>query len=208
MLLALVTKNFKPVIEMIRELKAEAGKEKLQAPQEDNSDLKKEIEDFIGDRLLNAYKEKEKSVRSGLLEEISTQVKEKFINEEKAIDENKVSSIFKKLSAQIVRNDILDNGVRIDGRKTNEVRQIEIETGFLPQVHGSALFTRGETQAIVVATLGSSKDKQLVENLDPGIKEEAYATLQLPSIFCRRNWPPKSSRTQRNWSRKTCMACY
>lgn len=175
---------FQPVIDLINELKAAAAKTKIEVVKPDNAKLKSEITDFIGDRLINAYKKQAKQARSSDLEQISSDVKAKFVNEETGVDANKLKSIFKELSQEIVRNDVLKNGVRIDGRKTDQVRQIAIETGFLPQVHGSALFTRGETQAIVVATLGSGKDKQLIENLDPGMHEEAF--------MLHYNFPPYS----------------
>jgi len=176
--------NFQPVIAMINELKAEAGKEKIAVKADDKSALKKEITSFIGDRLINAYKQQKKQVRSSQLDEIHADVAAKFINEEAGIDKNKIKSIFKELSQEIVRNDVLQHGVRIDGRKTDQVRQITIETGILPQVHGCALFTRGETQALVVATLGSAKDKQLVETLDAGMTEEHF--------MLHYNFPPYS----------------
>ena len=165
---------FQPVIKMISELQSEAGKKKIEVITEDNSAIKKEIAEFVGDRLINAYKTREKQDRATQLDAISSDIKEKFVNEEAGICANKIKSIFKGLSQEIVRNDVLANGTRIDGRKTDEVRQIDVETGLLPQVHGSALFTRGETQALVVATLGSSKDEQMIENLDPGMKKESF----------------------------------
>ncbi len=174
---------FQPVIDLINELKI-AAKKKIEVAQPDDSKLKQEITDFISDRLINAYKKQEKQVRSAELDAISSDIKAKFTNEEAGVNANKLKSIFKNLSQEIVRNDVLKNGVRIDGRKTDQVRQIAIETGFLPQVHGSALFTRGETQAIVVATLGSGKDKQLIENLDPGMHEEGF--------MLHYNFPPYS----------------
>ena len=165
---------FQPILQMIKEFAAEAGKKKLEIAADNNSALKADITNFIGDRLITAYKEKEKQVRVAKLDKIASDVKEKFLNEEAGINANKLKSIFKTLSAEIVRNDVLKHGLRIDGRRTDEIRQIAIETGFLPQVHGSALFTRGETQALVVATLGAGKDKQLIENLDPGMYEESF----------------------------------
>lgn len=175
---------FQPVIQMINELKAEAGIKKLEVKAADDSALKKEISDLIATRLIAAYKLKEKQLRVASLDEIYSEVKAKFISEEKGVDGNKVKSLFKQLSAEIVRNDVLANGVRIDGRSTNQVRQISIETGFLPQVHGCALFTRGETQALVVTTLGSSKDKQMVESLESGLTEEHF--------MLHYNFPPYS----------------
>jgi len=175
---------FQPVIEMIKDLKAACGKKKIEVVQSDNASIKKQISDFIGGRLINAYKKQEKQIRSSELDQIFSEIKTKFINEENGIDGNKVKSIFKELSQEIVRNDVLQNAVRIDGRKTDQIRQISVETGLLPQVHGCALFTRGETQALVIATLGAGKDKQLIENLDPGMSEESF--------MLHYNFPPYS----------------
>ena len=175
---------FQPVIQMINEFKAEAGKKKIEVQVVDSSKVKSEITNFIGDRLVNAYKKLEKQARVADLDQLKSEIKDKFLNEEAGICENKINSIFKILSQELVRNDVLKNGVRIDGRKTNQVRQISIETGFLPQVHGCALFTRGETQALVVATLGSSKDEQMVEGLDALMGKESF--------MLHYNFPPYS----------------
>lgn len=178
-------KAFQEVIDMIEEFKTESGKPKMVIAKQDNVALKNNITTFIGDRLINAYKKLEKQARSNDLEKILSDVKEKFVNADQGIDDNKIKSIFKILSQEIVRNDILKNGLRIDGRKTNQIRQIEIEVGILPQVHGSALFTRGETQALVVSTLGAGgKDKQLIENLDSVMAEESF--------MLHYNFPPYS----------------
>ena len=176
---------FQEVIAMIEEFKAESGKPKMVIAKQDNTALKNNITTFIGDRLIKAYKKLEKQARSSDLEKILSDVKEKFVNADQGIDDNKIKSIFKILSQEIVRNDILKNGLRIDGRKTDQIRQIEIEVGILPQVHGSALFTRGETQALVVSTLGAGgKDKQLIENLDAVMAEESF--------MLHYNFPPYS----------------
>ncbi len=176
--------NFQPVIGLINELKDACAKQKIEVKAPDNSALKKDIANFIGDRLILAYKKQQKQDRATDLEQIKFDIETKFINEEAGICKNKLKSIFKELAQEIVRNDVLQNGLRIDGRKTNEIRRIEIETGILPQVHGCALFTRGETQALVVATLGSGKDKQLVETLDAGMTEEHF--------MLHYNFPPYS----------------
>ncbi|MBU6140265.1 MAG: polyribonucleotide nucleotidyltransferase [Proteobacteria bacterium] len=175
--------SFQPVITMIKSLKEDAGKKKIEVAKADHSSVKNEISIFIGDRLIAAYKKQEKQARSSDLDEIFSDVKNKFVSE--SVDANKVKSIFKTLAQEIVRNDVLKTGKRIDGRSTTDVRRIEIETGILPQVHGSALFTRGETQALVTATLGATgKDKQLIENLDPGMSEESF--------MLHYNFPPYS----------------
>jgi len=176
---------FQEVIAMIEEFKTESGKPKMVIAKQDNTALKNNITTFIGDRLIKAYKKLEKQARSSDLEKILSDVKEKFVKADQGIDDNKIKSIFKILSQEIVRNDILKNGLRIDGRKTDQIRQIEIEVGILPQVHGSALFTRGETQALVVSTLGAGgKDKQLIENLDAVMAEESF--------MLHYNFPPYS----------------
>jgi polyribonucleotide nucleotidyltransferase len=176
---------FQAVINMIEEFKADSGKPKMIVVKENNDALKNNITTFIGDRLIKAYKKLEKQARAGDLEKILSDIKEKFVNADQGIDDNKIKAIFKILSQEIVRNDILKNGLRIDGRKTNQIRQIEIEVGVLPQVHGSALFTRGETQALVVSTLGAGgKDKQLIENLDSVMAEESF--------MLHYNFPPYS----------------
>src|SRR6185295_1694188 len=82
------------------------------------------------------------------------------------IDANKFGDVFKELEADVVRRNILDTGIRIDGRTVDKVRQIVSEVGVLPRAHGSALFTRGETQALVVATLGTGDDEQLIDALE------------------------------------------
>lgn len=177
--------QFQPVIDMINDLKSSVGgKKKIEVVEEDNSSLKQEISNLIGEQLIAAYKKQEKQARYSDLESIKNMVKEKFVNEEAGICKNKVSSIFKYLEKEIVRNDILKNSIRIDGRKIDQIRPINIEIGLLPQVHGSALFTRGETQALVVTTLGSSKDEQLVEGLEFNLSKETF--------MLHYNFPPYS----------------
>jgi polyribonucleotide nucleotidyltransferase len=177
-------RSFQPIINLISEFSDSASKKKIDFIAQENSQLKNEIKSFIADRLINAYKKQEKQDRVADLEKIQNDVEEKFINEELGIDKNKIKSIFKNLSQDIVRNDILANNVRIDGRKPDQIRPISVETSFLPQVHGCALFTRGETQALVITTLGSSKDEQMVESLDPVMGKESF--------MLHYNFPPYS----------------
>ncbi len=174
---------FKPVIAMIQELKAEAGKPKMVIVSEDTSSLKKEMTAFIENSLTEAYKIQKKQDRSNAIDVIKSDTIAKFTNEEAGIGAVKVGSIFKKLEQDIVRGNIIKSNVRIDGRKMDQIRPITAEIGILPQVHGSALFTRGETQALVVATLGSAKDEQMVEGLD-GMSKEVF--------MLHYNFPPYS----------------
>jgi polyribonucleotide nucleotidyltransferase len=177
--------QYTPIIDLIKQLASETAEPKLQVQATQNDQLKQEITNFINVRLVSAYKKLEKQARSQDLEQIEADIKAKFLNIEQGIDEKLLKSIFKQLSQDIVRIDILKNNIRIDGRKPDEIRQINIETGILPQVHGSALFTRGETQALVVTTLGADvKDKQLVESLDSTLSEESF--------MLHYNFPPYS----------------
>lgn len=175
--------QFQPIIDLINDFASASGKKKIEVVAEDNSALKREMTDFIGGRMIAAFKKTEKQARAADLDQIKSDLEAKFVNEEAGVSKNKVGAIFKILEKDIVRNDILKSHARIDGRKLDQVRQIEIEVGFLPQVHGSALFTRGETQALVVTTLGSSKDEQMVEGFD-GMSKEAF--------MLHYNFPPYS----------------
>ncbi|MCE2687374.1 MAG: polyribonucleotide nucleotidyltransferase [Rickettsiales bacterium] len=174
-------KAFQPVIAMINELKQEVGKEKIKIIAEDNSSLKNEIKNIIGNSLIEAYKIKEKQQRSSKIEEIKTAILNKFVNDNN--NSNKINYILKNLEQEIVRGDILKNSIRIDGRKVDEIRPINVEIGLLPKVHGSALFTRGETQALVVTTLGSARDGQMVESLNGTFTE---------NFMLHYNFPPYS----------------
>ena len=176
--------QFQPVVKLIEELKSETGKEKVIPENIDNSELKKAISEFTSDKISNAYKKQDKQERSEQLTNIRDEIAEKFVDEENEIDANLVSAITKSLEKEIVRGDIIKNSSRIDGRKPDEVRQIKAEVGILPQVHGSALFTRGETQALVVSTIGSSRFEQMIDGLDENITKETF--------MLHYNFPPYS----------------
>jgi polyribonucleotide nucleotidyltransferase len=98
----------------------------------------------------------------------------------------KAAELFDRSGERIFRDDILNNRRRPDGRRFSEIRPISIEVGWLPRTHGSSLFTRGETQAIVTATLGTSQDVQYVDSLETGeYKRRFHAQLQLPALLGR-----------------------
>jgi polyribonucleotide nucleotidyltransferase len=176
--------QFQPVIKMIEELTKEAGKEKITSKTPDNSALKDQIQDFAGDKITKAYKITDKQARSTELQNVRDYISSEFVNEDEDVSQNTVNSIIKSLEKNIVRGDIITNSIRIDGRKSDEVREIKAEVGILPQVHGSALFTRGETQALVVSTIGSSKFEQMIDGLDDGITKETF--------MLHYNFPPYS----------------
>ena len=113
---------------------------------------------------------------------------------------------FGNLEAEVVRNAILDTGKRIDGRDTKTVRPIVAEVGVLPRAHGSALFTRGETQALVVATLGTGQDEQIIDALEGEYREALHDALQLASLRGRRSAPHGLARPPRDRPRQARLA--
>ncbi|MEQ6290317.1 polyribonucleotide nucleotidyltransferase [Vogesella sp. GCM10023246] len=131
-----------------------------------NEELIAKIRDISGEAIANAFRIRQKGARSEALGAAWTLVKEALITEDTdTLLANEIKGIFKSLEAEIVRGQILNGEPRIDGRDTRTVRPIAIRTGVLPRVHGSALFTRGETQAIVTATLGTKRDEQIIDAL-------------------------------------------
>jgi polyribonucleotide nucleotidyltransferase len=156
-----------PVIKMINELAEEAGKDAWDwtEPEPDTALIAKVAE--LAEADVNAaFQIKAKGERSAKLEEIKNRVLDALITEATTTTEaNKIKGEFFNLEAKVVRSQILNGEPRIDGRDTRTVRPISIRTGVLPRTHGSALFTRGETQALVVATLGTGRDEQKVDAL-------------------------------------------
>jgi polyribonucleotide nucleotidyltransferase len=155
------------VIKMINELTAEAGKDAWDwvAPEPDTALIEKVAAMAAAD-INAAFQIKAKGARSAKLEEITNRVLAELITEETSTTEaNKIKNEIFNLEAKTVRSQILNGEPRIDGRDTRTVRPISIRTGVLPRTHGSALFTRGETQALVVATLGTGRDEQTIDAL-------------------------------------------
>ena len=131
-----------------------------------NEELIAKIRDISGEAIANAFRIRQKGARSEALNAAWAAVKAALITEDTdTLVANEIKGIFKSLEAEIVRGQILNGEPRIDGRDTRTVRPIAIRTGVLPRVHGSALFTRGETQAIVAATLGTKRDEQIIDAL-------------------------------------------
>ena len=158
--------EMKAVINACTQLKEKAGKEEWIIEEDDaQQNYYSEVEGKHKDEITEAFKISNKSERNDALADI----KNKIVDEYSDLDEfelGKVLSSFKELEKNIVRGNILNNMPRIDGRDLDTVRPIFVETDVLPSAHGSALFTRGETQAIVVATLGSSRDAQRIEAIE------------------------------------------
>ncbi len=165
-------KSFVPIIEMIEDLAKECRKPEWTVEKKDLSEVKKKLEDEFTEDLKKAFSTRDKQDRSNQISEISEKAK-KLYEENEAYTDLDVNSQLKNLEKSIVRSDILKNKNRIDGRGLADVRPIMCEVGILPRVHGSALFTRGETQAIVTTTLGTSDDEQRIESLD-GLQKERF----------------------------------
>jgi len=164
--------KFVPVIEAIEKLVKDCGKEQWVVEKKDLSELEKKISDSFKKDLTKAFSIKDKQERSNLIGEITTKCKEMFEGDETYSDLD-ISMTLKKVEKKIVRTDILKNKSRIDGRSLTDIRQIDCQVGVLPRTHGSALFTRGETQALVTLTLGTSEDEQRVESLE-GLKRNRF----------------------------------
>ncbi len=172
-------------IQAINELAAEAGKEPwpFEPPAEDPA-LNDAVAEAAEAAVTEAYKIADKLERYGRLDEIKAEVVEKLAGgEEPRWSEDEVKGAFEKLKKRIVRSRILAGEPRIDGRDTRTVRPITIKTGLLPRTHGSALFTRGETQALVVTTLGTERDAQIVDALDRSYREPFMLHYNFPP-FC------------------------
>ena len=164
--------NFVPVIKMIEELAKECRKPDWVVEKKDLSEVKKKLEKEFTEDLKKAFSTRDKQDRSNQISEITEKAK-KLYEEDENYTELDVNYELKNLEKRIVRTDILKNKNRIDGRGLADVRPIMCEVGILPRVHGSALFTRGETQAIVTTTLGTSDDEQRIESLD-GLQRERF----------------------------------
>lgn len=172
----------KPVIEAIIKLAEAAAKEPWDLNIDDSTSTLGKIKDAVGDTIADAYKIIAKADRQSALGIAKAKVKELFKDSAPA-EALKASKLVKKVEGSIVRQAILKEGKRIDGRNTTTVRPIEAMVGFLPRTHGSALFTRGETQAIVSTTLGTSDAEQMIDGLD-GLRYERF--------MLHYNFPPYS----------------
>ena len=159
-------------ISAIEELKAEAGKPAWDwEPVAENAELSSAVAETFAAGVNEAYQISEKMKRYDVIGELQAQAIEQLANEEAGVSDGDVKGVFAKLEKTTVRNRILDGEPRIDGRDTKTVRAIEVEVGVLPKAHGSALFTRGETQALVVTTLGALRDSQIIEDLKGSRKD-------------------------------------
>ncbi|HEX8885023.1 MAG TPA: polyribonucleotide nucleotidyltransferase, partial [Noviherbaspirillum sp.] len=158
--------QMKAVIDAIHELVRDGGKPELEwQPAAKNEELISRVTALAEGPLREAYQVRDKQARTGKLKDVSSQVAAALAADGVSADSVEVGNILFDLEAKIVRSQILEGEPRIDGRDTRTVRPISIRTGVLPRTHGSALFTRGETQALVIATLGTARDEQKIDAL-------------------------------------------
>jgi polyribonucleotide nucleotidyltransferase len=179
-------KSFQPVIDAIIKLAEAAAKEPRDFTAPDYSELEAEMLAMCEADLRKAYENTDKAARYDAIDAVKAKVKEHFApaeGEEPRFTSEVIGAVFKSLQAKVVRGAIIETKSRIDGRDLSTVRPIVSEVGILPRTHGSALFTRGETQAIVVATLGTGEDEQYVDSLT-GTKKATF--------MLHYNFPPYS----------------
>ncbi|HZV08813.1 MAG TPA: polyribonucleotide nucleotidyltransferase, partial [Novosphingobium sp.] len=171
------------VINAIIDLAEKAAKDPWEIDLSDNTaEMKAKLKKLVGKDIAKAYKLTDKSARSNALNEVRAKAKAAFA-EESPQTQMVAIKVTKKLEAEIVRTAILKDGQRIDGRTTTQIRPIESMVGFLPRTHGSALFTRGETQAICTTTLGTKDAEQMIDGLDG---------LSYQNFMLHYNFPPYS----------------
>lgn len=179
-------KQFQPVIKAIKELAVEAGKPRWNwVPAAKNTQLVADIAQQYESLISTAYQIRDKQERQEKLKTIRAEIAEKFVSSEETnpVSSSQVANIIGDLESKVVRTKLLRGERRIDGRDLTTVRPITIQTGLLPRTHGSALFTRGETQALAVVTLGTAKDAQIMDSIAGQEKE---------SFMLHYNFPPYS----------------
>jgi polyribonucleotide nucleotidyltransferase len=175
--------QIQPVIDAIISLAEDCAKDAWALPEApDTAELEKKVEGLIGDDLRAAYQEKAKQARTDLLANVRSKLSEALADSPD--DQAASGGVLKKLEKNIVRQQVLKTGIRIDGRDTKTVRSIVAETDVIPRAHGSALFTRGETQALVVTTLGTGQDEQIIDALEGEYREH---------FMMHYNFPPYST---------------
>ena len=170
------------IIQAVKELAIEAGKPAWDwQPEANDESLQNAVSDAVKADLGEAYRISDKMQRQSRVGELRSQVVEQLGGgDEPAYDAGDVADMFSKVEKNLVRNRVLDGEPRIDGRDLKTVRPIHVEVGVLPKTHGSALFTRGETQAIVTATLGTLRDAALIDALEGSFKDQFMLHYNFP----------------------------
>lgn len=176
--------QFQVAIDAIEDFARKGGKTAWDwQPPAQNALLKQQITDFVGSQIADAYSITEKQARRDSLVDLKSRVLTQFVTVESGVTKELAGEIFEGLESAYVRGQILSGHPRIDGRDNQTIRPITTEVGILPRTHGSALFTRGETQAIVIATLGTERDSQSIDVLGGEYKENFMFHYNFPP-FC------------------------
>ena len=162
--------QMQPVIDLIIDLAEEAGKTPWELPKATDKDLLETVRHICEAPLREAFSTLDKQARTQKVSDAKQALKD-ALSSNPDYNDNKVTDCFKKIEQDIVRGQILETGTRIDGRDLVTVRPIVAQTGIIPRVHGSALFTRGETQALVIATLGTEDDRVIVDAIEGTYRE-------------------------------------
>ena len=173
--------QIQPVIDLIIEVAEDCAKEPFNFEAPDFTKLLKNVKKIGEKKMRSAFAITDKQERQASVNETREYIKTKLSEEE--LEDPNLGSAMKKLEAGILRGDVVKGGKRIDGRSTTDIRQIISETGLLPRTHGSALFTRGETQALVVTTLGTGDDEQIIDALHGNFRS---------NFLLHYNFPPYS----------------
>ncbi len=169
------------VIDVIQELKDEVGKDQWPVEEiEKDASLVKLVNDLAFDKITSAYQVADKVERQKQLDDIRNHIDSETNDEDSEYDASDIKDEIKAIEKSIVRNRILNGDPRIDGRDTTTVRNIDVEVDILERTHGSALFTRGETQAIVVATLGTERYSQIIDALEGEYKDKFMLHYNFP----------------------------
>ena len=171
-------KEFQSVIDSIIELAEKSAKDSWEVVKKEDPKYIDKLIKLSNKELTPIYKIKEKKKRNESLVEVKKKIIEQFIDE--VDDENSLKEEIKKIEKDIVRSSVLDSKQRIDGRGLDDVRDIDCRVDLLDNVHGSALFTRGETQALVTTTLGTTSDEQIIDGLDGDSKEKFMLHYNFP----------------------------
>ncbi len=166
-------KSLQPVIELINDLVKIAGKPKLQPTELFPTSLKEQISSIVQEDIKNAFSIKLKQERLLAVKHVYDTIKRHFAEDiaNNNLTNSQIEFALKEVASEVLRQDVLKKNIRIDGRKPEDIRNIACEVAILPKTHGSSLFTRGETQSLVVTTLGTGQDEQIVDSLDGEYKE-------------------------------------
>ena len=172
--------GFQPVVAMIRELAAECGKPRMVVqPPQVNAELDAKVRQGFLEEIRTIYRIVEKMPRQEAVGACKKRAISQLSGEDAGLS-TEIAGLFHVLESEVIRERILSTGARIDGRTLTDIRAIVGEVGLLPRVHGSALFTRGETQALAVVTLGTGRDEQIVESLDGETRDNFYLNYTFP----------------------------